>query len=182
MRDLQAAETRGTRRNRARRKTRAGQGGPGPREPREEGKIWEEQDRGSAPIEFIFASVVLLIPLIYLVLSLSEVQAGSYAANATAINAARAAARFPDSAPARAEALARLQFEDFGVDEADWAIRFTCDGPCDTAGSSVTAHVEARVPVLGMPALFGQARAPHITVRASHVDVVSPYSSDGAGS
>ncbi|GAA4282840.1 hypothetical protein GCM10022261_03710 [Brevibacterium daeguense] len=133
-------------------------------------------DRGSAPIEFIFASVVLLIPLVYLVLSLAYVQAGSYAANATAISAARTAARFPDAAPARADALARLQFEDFGVTDADWSIRFECSGPCDRSGSSVTAHVEARVPVLGLPAIFGAVHAPHITIRAVHTDVVSPYS------
>jgi hypothetical protein len=141
-------------------------------------------DRGSAPIEFIFASAVLLIPLVYLVLSLAHVQAGSYAANATAISAARTAARFPDTAPARADALARLQFEDFGVTDADWSIRFQCSGPCDRSGSSVTAHVEARVPVLGMPAIFGSAHSPHIMVRAAHTDVVSPYSgaqSDRAG-
>lgn len=132
-------------------------------------------DRGSAPIEFIFASVVLLIPLVYLVLSLGQVQAGSYATQTTAINAARAAARYPDSAGARAEAMARLHFEDFGVEDARWAISLECSGPCDEAGSTVTAHVETRVPVLGLPALFGRDSAPHVTVRAAHSDIVSPY-------
>lgn len=137
-------------------------------------------DRGSAPIEFIFASVVLLIPLIYLVLSLGQVQAGSYATQSTAINAARAAARYPDSAEARAEAMARLHFEDFGVDDARWSIRIECSGACDEAGSTVTAHVETRVPVLGLPALFGRDSAPHITVRASHSDIVSPYTASAS--
>lgn len=137
-------------------------------------------DRGSAPIEFIFASVVLLIPLVYLVLSLSEVQAGSYATHASAINASRTAARYPASAESRAQEMARLHFEDFGVDDARWTIRFECRGPCDEAGSTVIAHVEARIPVIGMPALFGRESAPHITVRASHSDIVSPYSTDGA--
>lgn len=137
-------------------------------------------DRGSAPIEFIFASIVLLIPLVYLVLSLGQVQAGSYATQSTAINAARAAARYPDSADVRAEAMARLHFEDFGVDGARWSIRIECSGPCDEAGSTVTAHVETRVPVLGLPALFGRDSAPHVTVRASHSDIVSPYTASAS--
>lgn len=137
-------------------------------------------DEGSAPIEFIFASVVLLIPLVYLVLALAQLQAGAYATNAAAIDAARTASRFPDSAAERAEVLARMRFEDFGVDAASWSIEFDCDDDCSSAGDAVTAHVSTEVPVLGLPVLFGGA-SPHLTVRASHTDIIAPYYGGGTG-
>lgn len=136
-------------------------------------------DEGTAPIEFIFASVVLLIPLIYLILTLGHLQAGSYATNTTAINAARVAAEHPDSAQARAEALAQLHFADFGVEDATYDVTFRCSDSCTESGDIVTAHVRARIPVPGVPAIFGPQRTPHLTVTAEHSDVIYPHRAAG---
>lgn len=137
-------------------------------------------DEGTAPIEFIFASVVLLIPLIYLILTLGHLQAGSYATNTTAINAARVAAEHPGSAQARAEALAQMHFADFGVEDATYDVTFRCSDSCTEAGDIVTAHVRARIPVPGVPAIFGPQRTPHLTVTAEHSDVIYPHRDAGA--
>ncbi|WAL40213.1 MULTISPECIES: hypothetical protein [Brevibacterium] len=129
-------------------------------------------DKGSAPIEFVFASVVLLIPLVYLVVALAQLQAGAYAAHASAVDAARAAATHPDSAEARAAGLAQLHFADFGLADVDYSLTRECAGPCDEAGTLVTAHVEAAIPIPGVPVLFG-GRAGHITIHAEHSDLVA---------
>ncbi|MFB9776499.1 hypothetical protein [Brevibacterium otitidis] len=136
-------------------------------------------DAGTAPIEFIFASVVLLIPLVYLILTLGHLQAGSYATSTTAINAARVAAEHPESAQARADALAELHFADFGVEDASYEVILRCSDSCTEPGDIVTAHVSARIPVPGVPAIFGAKRTPHITVTAEHSDVIYPH--HGAG-
>src|SRR5699024_8155175 len=116
----------------------------------------EPPDSGTAAIEFIFASIVLLIPVIYLMLTLSQMQAASYATTSAAISASRIAARDANPSEARAEAGAKLQFADRGL-----------------AGSLVTARVETRVSLPGLPLIFGPDHAPHITLRASHTDVVA---------
>lgn len=129
---------------------------------------------GSAPIEFVFASVVLLIPLVYLVIALSHVQAGAYAAQAIAVDAAVSAARSPEHAASRTAALADLHIADLRIPHATPQISTRCVGPCDRPGSLVTADVDLAVPVPGLPAIFGADGAPTITVRASHSEVVEP--------
>src|SRR5699024_742432 len=74
----------------------------------------EPPDSGTAVIEFIFASVVLLIPVIYLMLTLSQMQAASYATTSAAISASRIAARDANPSEARAEAVGRSHSPAFG--------------------------------------------------------------------
>ncbi|MGC3021854.1 hypothetical protein [Brevibacterium sp. FAM 24630] len=130
-------------------------------------------DTGTAVIEFIFASVVLLIPVIYLMLTLSQLQAASYATTSTAMSASRIAARDANPSEARAQEVAKMHFADFGLRDAPTSITYSCTGPCGQAGSLVTARVETKVILPGFPLLFGSAHAPHITLRANHTDVVA---------
>jgi len=131
-------------------------------------------DAGTAPIEFIFGSVVLLIPLLYLLVSLAQVQAGAYAAQSTAIDAARSAARHPASAQKTAQEAAALHFADHGLEDAEWEIDLHCSGPCTSAGTPVTATVTARVPIPGIPAVLGEKKIPVMIVRSAHTDLVAP--------
>lgn len=131
-------------------------------------------DSGSAAIEFIFASLILLVPLVYVLLSLSQVQAGAYASNAVAIQASRAAAMYPEHAQDYAEEIVDLAKADYGIEDADLAVAFSCTESCDTAGALVTATVTTRIPFLGLPAIFGDGGGGRITVHSSHSDVVGP--------
>lgn len=131
-------------------------------------------DAGTAPIEFIFGSVVLLIPLLYLLVSLAQVQAGAYAAQSTAIDAARSAARHPAGASQTAHDIAALHFADHGLDDAEWEIDLHCSGTCTTAGAPVTATVIARIPIPGIPAVLGEKKIPAMTVRSAHTDLIAP--------
>ncbi|SMY12219.1 TadE/TadG family type IV pilus assembly protein [Brevibacterium jeotgali] len=140
------------------------------RRPRTRGRA----DEGSALIEFIFGSVVLLIPLLYLIVALAQVQAGAYAAQSTAIDAAHSAARHPSASQNTARDIGALHFADHGLEHADWQIDLSCAGNCSTAGTPVTATVVARIPVPGIPAVLGETRLPAITVRSAHTDLVAP--------
>src|SRR5699024_6959696 len=107
-----------------------------------------------------------------------QMQAASYATTSAAISASRIAARDANPSEARAEAVAKMHFADFGLDGSPSSIPYSCAGPCAHAGSLVTARVETRVSLPGLPLIFGPDHAPHITLRASHTDVVAT----GAGS
>ena len=132
-------------------------------------------ESGSAVVEFIFGSVILLIPLVYLAIALGSIQAGSYAASATAIDSARAASRYPDTAAGRAQAIADMHLSDFGLDAARHRIEFECPRGCSVPGSAVTAHVQVDVPIPGVYEIFGAGGAGTITVTADHTDVIAPY-------
>ena len=131
-------------------------------------------DSGTAAIEFIFASVVLLVPVVYIVMAISTLQAGTYATQAIAIDAARHASRHPDTAHTRANATASLRLDDFGLNGTPHHVKFSCSEKCNTPGSTVTAHVETRVALPGIPFVFNSETAGRITVTASHTDIVAP--------
>ena len=46
-------------------------------------------ETGSAAIEFVTAGLILLVPIVYLVVALAAIQAGAFAAEAAARQAAR---------------------------------------------------------------------------------------------
>src|SRR5699024_2812893 len=111
-------------------------------------------DDGTAPIEFIVGTTVLLLPLIFLIVSLAQVQAGLYAAQPSAIDAARTAARHPADAQATAQTIAQLHFADHDLEDAEWDIDLHCARSCTMAGAPVTATVTARIPIPGIPAIL----------------------------
>lgn len=130
-------------------------------------------DSGTAVIEFIFASIVLLIPVVYLMLAISQLQAASYASTSTAISASRIAARDANPSERRARDVADMHFTDFGLSDVPVTIDYSCSGPCGRSGSLITARVETKVSLPGFPLLFGTKNSPHITLRATHSDVVA---------
>ena len=106
-------------------------------------------------MEFIALSLLLLVPLTYLVVTLSRIQAGAFAAEGAAHEAARTtvvtgvAAREHGSSrdaamaagTSRAEAAVALVADDFGFDQEAAALVITCEGPCLEPGGNVDAEV-----------------------------------------
>ena len=128
---------------------------------------------GNALIEFSGLAVVLMVPLVYVLLSVFEVQRASFGVTEAARQAGRAYATADDvgSGQARAAAAARLAMRDQGL---------TCDG-CLTAvggGLQPDARVSARVeyfvqlPLVG--SFFGAERG-GIRVEATHVEHVDRF-------
>lgn len=121
-------------------------------------------DEGSALVEFLGVTVLVMIPLVYLIITLSHLQAGLYATEAAARTAARAAAtsgvdaliagesrdRAWREARKHADASVALTGEDFGVAPLDLSL--ACEGECLSPGSTVVADVAAEVSLPGVPA------------------------------
>lgn len=141
-------------------------------------------DRGSASIEFVTIGVVLLIPLVYLVLALSRVQAASFAADGSARAAARAFVNAADERDARRQAATavRLGLLDQGfADPADADLAIECDQPsaCLTPGRPVRVLVQVRVLLPGIPRFLDRVLPARVTVRAGQVAVVDEFRAPG---
>lgn len=106
-----------------------------------------DEDRGSAVVEFVFASTVLLIPLVYLILAAGQLQGGSYAVVGAADHAAKVFAAAEDPVQARndAHAVVRRTMHNFGYRNARTSIR--CEMECLSPGSVVTVTVALDVPL-----------------------------------
>ncbi|MGL4743265.1 MAG: TadE/TadG family type IV pilus assembly protein [Dermatophilaceae bacterium] len=133
-------------------------------------------ESGSAVVEFVVLAVLLLVPLVYLVLTLARVQAGSYAVSQAAREAGRAyvTAERASGAMPRAQAAARLAFADHDVD--DGTLRVGCDGiPCLRAGGRVTTTATVRVPLPFIPTFVRDAVPLSVPIEASHLSTVDRF-------
>lgn len=110
-------------------------------------------DDGSAAVEFLAVGLLLLVPLVYLVLTLGRVQVGTFAAEAGAREASRllATTAGDDRATARAEAAVALALADQGFDPVPGSLELDCAStPCRTPESAVaaTVHVDVELPLV----------------------------------
>lgn len=133
-------------------------------------------DDGNALVEFSVLAVVLMVPLVYVLLSVFEVQRASFGVTEAARQAGRAYATADDvaSGQARAAAAARLALRDQGL---------TCGGCLSVGGglapdAQVTATVEFFVQLPGLGAFLGGDRG-GIRVEATHVEHVDRYKEVG---
>ena len=94
---------------------------------------------GSALVELTWLGLLLLVPLVWIVLSVFEVQRGAFATAGAARAAARAFALAPDDSAAgcRAGQLLRRVLDDQGIDDPKAAIDVTCvpAGDCHSGGT-----------------------------------------------
>lgn len=134
-------------------------------------------ERGSALVEFSWLAILLMVPLVYLVLTVFEVQRAAYAVTAASREAGRAYVTTAGGDPeARAVAAARLVARDQGVDLAAEDVEVSCARrPCLRPGGSVRVRVDTRVGLPFLPdVLFGHMPA-SVAVHARHVEVVDTY-------
>lgn len=129
-------------------------------------------ERGSALIEMTWLSLLLLVPLVYVLVAVFVVQSGSYAVSGAARAAARAYAQAPDeaSAPARARAAMGVALADHDIEGADAAMQVSCrptPGNCLAPGSVITVSVRHQVDLPLTPAALG-SQAPSVRVEAEH--------------
>jgi Flp pilus assembly protein TadG len=126
-------------------------------------------DDGNASLEFVTVAVVLMIPLVYVMLTVFELQRAAFAVSAAAREGGRAyvTADSSDTALDRAQAAADLALADQlpGSPRADLDV----DADTLTPGESVrvTVRYEVRLPLAGSLA--------RIPVTATHVATVDRY-------
>ena len=137
-------------------------------------------DTGSAVVEFLGTSLLLLVPVVYLVVVLGAVQGATFAVEGAAREAARAAVTAPaDEAGERVDAAVAIAVADHGLTPADVTAEVTCSVDCREAGSHVTATVAARVPLPGVPGLVRDAVPTEIPVSATVTAPVDAYAGRG---
>jgi hypothetical protein len=129
-------------------------------------------ERGTALVEVTWLSILLLVPLLYIVLSVFEVQRAAFAATAAARSAGRAFVMAPDegSARARAEAAATVALADQGIDLGRGQLLLTCrpdPADCLAPGSVVDVEVSYPVPLPLVPTALGRD-TPSIRIEALH--------------
>lgn len=142
-------------------------------------------ERGSSSIEFITAGMILLIPLVYLVLAMSALQAGAFAAEGAARQAARAFVLASDEREGRAAAsqAVAVTLADYGLDADSTALSIDCSAGaavCLAPGEIVVVTVRVEVGMPLVPEVLGLQQVARIPMQASSTERVSKLW--GAGS
>ncbi|MFP5252813.1 MAG: hypothetical protein ACLGH4_03340 [Actinomycetes bacterium] len=130
----------------------------------------ERRDQcGSVVVEVVWLAVLLLVPLVYVVLAVFEVQRGAFAATAAARAAGRAFVLAPTPAEGelRARAAGRVALADQGVDAGRSLMTVTCQPACLAPGSVVLVRVRHQVALPLLPTALG-GQTPSIRVEAEH--------------
>lgn len=138
-----------------------------------------DQDAGSALVEFLGISLVLLVPVVYLVLVLGRIQAATFAAEGAAREAARVYVMADDAqqGASRAVTSVGIALTDQGFDDdPGTALDVRCSAdPCLTPGAEVAARVEVRVPLPFVPAFVRDVVPLEVPVTAERVAPVDAY-------
>ena len=139
-------------------------------------------EAGSALVEVVWLSVLLLVPLVYVLLAAFDVQRASYGVSGAARAAARAYSLAPDeaSAPSRAHAAARVAMEDQRLDAAQVAFEVRCrpdPGNCLSPGSLIEVGLRYQVRLPLTPTALG-AQTPAVRVEASHTVAYGEFRED----
>jgi len=130
-------------------------------------------------VEFVFLSVVLMVPIFYLVMMLARLQAGAYAVTGAAREAGRAYVTALDAAqaPGRAQAAAQVAFDDQGF-SGNGSITLSCDGsPCLRRDGRVEVTAVVGVPLPFVPSAFAAVVPLTVPVSATHVASVDRFGS-----
>ena len=136
-------------------------------------------EEGSAAVEFVYLAVLLMIPLIYLILMLGRLQAGSYAVSAAVRESGRAFVTAPDdsAAYARAHAASNVALANLGFTEGT-ALYVACEAsPCLTPGAAVVSEAEVRVPLPLVPTFARGVIPLEVPLRAQGVSRVDRFRS-----
>jgi len=140
-------------------------------------------DRGSAVVELVWLGLLLLVPILWIVLSVFEVQKGAFAASAAARSAGRAYALAPTDAEGerRARAVARQALADQGLEAAPLRVTVTCTPyprNCHAGTSVITVRVATRVDLPLLPDVLGGG-APGFALDATHTVPIGQYQEIG---
>jgi hypothetical protein len=136
-------------------------------------------EAGNAVVEFLGLALLMLVPLVYLIVALAQVQAGVFAAEGAAREAGRLVVRAEDlpTGVERARSAVVLAFGDHGIDVAPAeALGLRCEAdPCLTPGARIVVVVRAGVPLPGVPETLRGAVPAVVPVSARYVAVVDEF-------
>ncbi|GAA1142193.1 hypothetical protein [Nocardioides aquiterrae] len=136
-------------------------------------------ERGSALVELSWLGILLLVPLLWIVVSVFDVQRGAFGVSGAARAAGRAYALAPTDAEgrARADAAARQALEDQGVHGAPVSVTISCSPyphDCHSGTSVITVRVASRIDLPLLPSFLG-GRAPSFALDATHTVPIGQF-------
>lgn len=135
-------------------------------------------EQGSALVEFTWLAIILLVPLLWIVTSVFEVQRGAFAATAASRAAARAYALSPDAAlgEERARAAVRQVLADQGTEGQAAGVSISCTTAphCLSGRSVITVTVDSAVDLPVMPRILGNGLG-SFTISATHTVPIGQY-------
>jgi Flp pilus assembly protein TadG len=134
------------------------------------------EENGTATIEFVWLSLLLLVPLVYILVAVFDTQRAAYGVSAASRSAALAFLQSPDvaSGEQRARLAARVALDDQGLDAATVSVScLPAPSACFQPGSSVRVVVRATQPLPLTPRALG-SRLGGVTVDSTHTE---PYGS-----
>ena len=143
-------------------------------------------ERGSGLIEVTWLGILLLVPMVWVLLSVFAVQRGAFAVTGAARAAGRAYVLAPNDATGRerARAVARLALSDQGIADADLDVTITCEpypDACHSGTSVVTVRIGSSVQLPLLPVLLGGG-SPRFALDSTQVVPVGQYQEVADGS
>ena len=133
-------------------------------------------ERGSASLEFIAASIALLVPIVALTATTSEIASATFAATTAARHGVRAFTQAESTSVGleQVRAITSLIIDDHGLTDSTPEWELDCSRRnCLQRGSRVTVTVHLDVPLWFIPALPGIDIASRVTVSRSATARVS---------
>lgn len=136
-------------------------------------------EQGSALVELTWLGILLLIPMLWIVMSVFEVQRGAFGVSAAARAAGRAYALAPTDAEGRrrAEQVARQALADQGLNNVPLDVLVSCTpypANCHSGTSIITVHISSRVDLPLMPEVLG-GNAPSFALDATHTVPIGQF-------
>ena len=135
-------------------------------------------ERGNAPLEFVTAGLVLLVPTVYLVVALASIQGAQLAAAGAARQAARVyvQAASEQDAAAQASVAVATALADFGLEPEAASVQVTCAprrDACLTRRGTVTVRVRVAASLPLLPDVLELRRDASVAVQATSTQRVS---------
>ncbi len=139
-------------------------------------------DGGSAIVEFVFLAVLLMVPLVYVLLTVFKVQGASYAVSSAAREAGRVYATADDESLGadRAVAAAAIVMADSGLVLDAGGLQITCSAqPCHTPGARIEVEIAHDVVLPLVPSVLDGSAPASVHVTSRHVQVVDRFRAVG---
>ena len=142
-------------------------------------RLSTEED-GSASLEFITAGMLLLLPLVYLVLTMASIQAGAFAVEGAARQAARVYVQSASVGEANAAAARAIEFAlaDYGLDADTVSVAVACTpnpANCLTRRGLVTIRVSTTIVLPLVPPILDLDIPLSIPVESTATQQVSRF-------
>jgi Flp pilus assembly protein TadG len=136
-------------------------------------------DDGNAIVEFVYLAILLMIPLVYLLLTVFRVQGATYAVSSASREAGRVyVTSDPTDADARATTAASIVMADSGLELDQGQMTIRCSArPCLTPGANVEVAISYDVGLPFLPRFLDGGLPASIHVEGRHLEVVDRFRS-----